>query len=581
MTGWSDGTLIDGIAELLDRQFIRSTATFEGGRYAFTHALVREAIAEATPEEERPHIHHIVARALETRAADHRHAVEIAAHWAAAGERERAARAYAKAARASLSAHARDEAASLASAGVALSQNTRLRFELVQIRIEANLQRAQKEIVTDDAALATALAAELDENDRYTAALLAHRVAAVEADIATQRERVRALQQFGVDPTPLRAAQIADAEAKTALAAADFPGALAAAERASACYREAAAFDDELRARLFAARVQGRIGEPGTAESQLASLEARVAGSTDLDIAMDYWFARTQVGLVRYDAAAMLHAIDRWQRAALEAGDRIMEAKAIKMASSAHGIAGRLTHALREGERASALYAALGMEKDLSLIRNTTAWLLLHLGRIAEATAILRENVAYAQAHRLLEYEYCSVNNLGLALLAGGDVAEACKLQRLALAQAEALDSEFFVANAMGDLGHALASGGDIVEGVAMLRRAAAISERLRLSPRRAHDLARAGYWDESPRSAAADARAALAIVEADSEQIWNSPEILWYCAVAFERASDSGARAYALRRGHELLDKRIAAIEDPDDRRSFCALPYHAALLT
>jgi hypothetical protein len=49
---------------------------------------------------------------------------------------------------------------------------------------------------------------------------------------------------------------------------------------------------------------------------------------------------------------------------------------------------------------------------------------------------------------------------------------------------------------------------------------------------------------------------------------------------VAFERAADSGARAYALRRGRELLDGRIAAIEDPDDCRAFCALPYHAALL-
>ncbi len=92
--------------------------------------------------------------------------------------------------------------------------------------------------------------------------------------------------------------------------------------------------------------------------------------------------------------------------------------------------------------------------------------------------------------------------------------------------------------------------------------------------------MARAAHWDESARSAAADARAALAIVEADNGQIWNGPEILWYCATAFERAADSGAKGYALRRGRELLDGHIAAIEDPDDRRAFCALPYHAALL-
>ena len=191
--GWSDGTLIDGVAELLDRQFIRSTATYESGSYAFTHALVREAIAEATPDGERQNVHHIVARALEGRASDDRHAVEIAAHWAAANEPERAARAYAKAARASLAVQARDEAALVASAGAALTRDPRLRFELVQLRIEANLQRAQTQILDGDVALATALAAELDENDRYTAVLLAHRVADIHADVATRRARVRAL----------------------------------------------------------------------------------------------------------------------------------------------------------------------------------------------------------------------------------------------------------------------------------------------------------------------------------------------------------------------------------------------------
>jgi len=579
--GWSDGTLIDGIAELLERQFIRSTATYEGGSYAFTHALVREAIAEATPDGERQHVHHIVARALEARASDDRHAVEIAAHWAAANEPERAARAYVKAARASLAAQARDEAALLASAGAALTRDSRLRFELVQLRIEANLRRAQTQLLEDDVALATALAAELDENDRYAAALLAHRVANIDADVATRRARVKALQQFRDDAAaPLRAAHIADAEAKTALTTSDFPGALEAAGRAAERYREVGAFDDELRALLFVARLHARVGEPSTAEALLAPLEARVATCADLGIVIDYWFARAQVGQGRYDAAAMLYATDHWNSAALKAGDRIMEAHAACMAGAAHDYASRLTHALREDQRAAAIYAALGAKKHLQVIRNNTAWLLLQLGRIAEATAILRDNLRYAQAERLLEHEYFTINNLGLALLAGGAVAEACELQRRALALAEQLDSDAYTALAMGDLGHALATGGELAEGLAKLRGAAAINERLKLFALRAYDLARAARWDESPRSAAAEARAALAIVEADSEQIGKGPEILWYCAVAFERAADSGAQAYALRRGRELLDGRIAAIEDPDDRRSFCALPYHAALL-
>ena len=84
----------------------------EDGRYAFRHALLREAVHDDLLPGEHAELHRTVAEALERRASDDLQALtEIAHHWNAAGDRERALTAAVRAARAAQLVHAMGEAA--------------------------------------------------------------------------------------------------------------------------------------------------------------------------------------------------------------------------------------------------------------------------------------------------------------------------------------------------------------------------------------------------------------------------------------------------------------------------------------
>jgi DNA-binding SARP family transcriptional activator/predicted ATPase len=578
--GWSDDALIDGIAELLKRQFVRATATYERGTYAFTHALVREAIVERAPEGERRRVHRIVARALEERASGATYAAETARHWHEAGDTARAAQAYARAAGASLAAHARDEAAALASAGLGLTADPGLRGELLRIRIESSLRRAQTIALRADVAELSALAARRDESAAYEAAQLAFRIEIVCGDRDSKERATAALRAFRIDGAPMRAAEIAEAEAKTAMESGDFGAALAAAERARASYRELGADREELRASLFVAKMLGHRGDRPAADALLATLEERVEAAAEPQLTIDYWVARSNAAHATYDAGAMLHACERIDRAARDIGDRMTEANAAWQASAAHATAGRYTHAFREIARAIEIYASLDAVEPIRSIRNNLASALISAGRTAEATDILRDNLRSARERGVLEGEYFATSNLGVARLHAGDAPEACDLQRSALELARRIGSDAYVALALGDLGAALAAAGNVAEGVARLRESAEMNLALHRLGTRAHDLARAARWDPDPALALSDARTALATADADGERIKNAPEIFWCCALAFDRAGDSAAAAFARRRGRELLLARASAIEDETDRRGFLAISHHAELL-
>ncbi len=90
----------DGLNELLDAGFIAETLP---GRCAFRHTLTREAILEEVPWSDRRRLHREVAEQLEGRDAPQE---QIANHWAAASELERARRAFLAAADRSHGIHA-------------------------------------------------------------------------------------------------------------------------------------------------------------------------------------------------------------------------------------------------------------------------------------------------------------------------------------------------------------------------------------------------------------------------------------------------------------------------------------------
>jgi tetratricopeptide (TPR) repeat protein len=577
--GWDDGPLIDGLAELLQRQFIRSTAAHERGGYAFSHALIHASVLETLDERARRRTHRLAARVLESRAAGTIDAAEIARHWAAAGDAQRAAAAYAHAARGSLAANARTEAAALATRGLQFATDPQVRYDLIETRIAANRRQAPVDVLRADVDLLRQVAQTLDDNARFEAARAAFEVEELSGDSASRSAAMEQLHRYcdGASAS-VRGAQIADAQARHDALRERFSDALAHARDASARYAACGKPREALAMSIFVARVLVNQIRLDDALAVVTSVESQIVTLDDPVLSIDYWYVRGIIPSRRRDPAAALHAAKMLHDLARSVGDRIMEGHAAVLRSAAYSHLSQLSQALRELDAAEEIFTSIGVSAFAEVTRNNRASILLQIGRVDEATLILREQYADARATGADDSLYFAASNLGCAMLASDPVDEALRLQREALAIARSLESDGHAALALGDLGAAEVAAGDPVAGSAHLREAIAINRQLNRTAVLAHDLARAACAESDVDAAAAHARGALAIVEADPTQIALAPEILHRSAIALERAADRSAAAFCMRRARELLAERLAAL-DTADRKLYVALPWHAAL--
>jgi len=578
--GWDDGPLIDRLAELLQRQFVRSTAAYERGGYAFSHALVHAAIFASLDARDRQRIHRIAARVLESRDAGATYDVEIARHWTGAGEPERAADAYARAARASLAAYARDEAASLATRGLQPGIDPALQRRLLETRIAANKRRAPIDVLRADVELLRRSVATLDDDARFDAALAAFEVEEVSGDAGSRLAALNELQRYDDgDDASLRGARIADAKARHDALGEHFQAAFGHARDAASRFASCGKPRDELRVSLFLARLMVQQGRFDEAFAFAVNLEPRIMALDDHATAINYWYVRAVIPSYRRDSSATLHAAERVSELARAAGDRLMEGHAALVRSIAYQHRSQLTRALRELDAADAIYVSIGARSHLSATQNNRASALFQIGRVAEAAAILDAQYATAKRDGADDSLYYSASNLGCAMLASGRIDEALRLQREALALARGLSSESQAALALGDLGAAEIAAGESAAGLAHLHEAIEINRRLGRTAVLAHDLARAAGAEPDPAAGAAHARAALALVEADPDGIALAPEILNRCAEAFARTADLAASEFCRRRAGALLATRLDALEERD-RAHYLALPWHASLV-
>jgi tetratricopeptide (TPR) repeat protein len=490
--GWDDGSLIDALAELLSRQFIRSTASDERGSYAFGHALVHAAILARVDERDRQRLHRVIARALESRAAGQRYDAEIARHWFAAGDGARAGAAYARAADASLRVYARDESAQLATLGLACTADPHLRGTLLNLRIAANRRHAPLGVLRADIAQVREIAHALGDDARFDAARLAFDVE-LESDELGAIEAAEALREFiDTEGFPLRSAIIAEALARSNGRLGNHGLALAAADAALDGYARCAAAREEIAMAIFIVRIKSEQGNIDEALALLERIEPRVTSLNDPAIQIDHGFARIGILHVQRSGRAYLEECRRLIELTRAVGDRLSEGRAIEGRSAAYSHLCELGNALRDCDAALDIYAALGVAGKIEKMRNNRASVLFEIGRIAESSIILRDLYASSSASGMTKIRYFAASNLGCVMLAAGHVDEALDLQREALALARQMESEGFAALALGDLGAAEIAAGDASAGLTHLHEAIAINRKLNRVAVLAHDLARA-----------------------------------------------------------------------------------------
>jgi hypothetical protein len=169
--GWTFAETFDALDELLDRALVRESPQRRGD-FLFSHQLVHAAVYEALPLATRGRLHRRMGRTLE-RLFPHRPALlaVLVRHFDAAGAAEDALRFVQPAVDHALSVFSYGEAIALATVGLGLTADPRVRFALHRAREEAATRTGALAQQEAEQRVMRALAAELDDPDLIGLAL--------------------------------------------------------------------------------------------------------------------------------------------------------------------------------------------------------------------------------------------------------------------------------------------------------------------------------------------------------------------------------------------------------------------------
>jgi len=359
-TGLRDDQVLDAIGESIEGGFVRAATRTPGLAFAFTHELMRVAAIERISPSDLTRAHGLVARAICAEGPDDRQrSREVARHFAAAGERRRAAEYFLRAAQYALDVFANEDARESAEAGLSHSDaddaaQRRLRYELVDAH-ERSLARIG---ATESRRAAARLPVELaDDEERH---VLARRrlFEAHYTDAAGRRAALALLAEMAAS-SELGERVHALATARHTYLESEYPSAREAALRAAAAFERTGDTGAAIQARCNAVSCLTRMGRFSQGEAEIEVLRPAVNASDDLVM-------RWEFHLVASAAQGETHreaALDDARRSldfALRIGDRYAEGRSRHNVAVIAGKLRRYDEALDENERALAAYRDVG-----------------------------------------------------------------------------------------------------------------------------------------------------------------------------------------------------------------------------
>ena len=376
-TGWRDDELIDALAPAMELGLIRSGPRGRGLTFAFSHHVIHAAMLARVPESELISTHALVARALATMHGGRERALEIAHHFAAAGDALRAAEHYAAGARYALDVFANIDARDAATAGLVWTTNAddqrEIRYELVFIRERALARLTARTERRGDAELLCELAGG-DELRMCDA--LERLIEALRGEEESQRAAFARLEQLA-SGSVFAAATFEKASATEATARGDFRTAASAAARAAGHFELLEDRDAALRARLRGVNAMVCLGEHAAAAEVIAAIRCVAEVSDDLPLRMEFYLAAAFPG--GEHTPQSLADAERSLDLALQIGDRYGEAQARHQVAHCAGALGETARAMAEYDRAIKVYADVGNMRDASLsllnLASSRGWL--------------------------------------------------------------------------------------------------------------------------------------------------------------------------------------------------------------
>ena len=581
--GWEESIVLDALGLLLDARIVCERGG-ERFAYGFTHALIESAIRDAaTTANPRARSYRIAEVLSATRDRKPGSAALIGSHWEAAGEPERAAKEYLRAANVAMERFAWGEAVRLGRRAVELGLPPAQRVDALIAIGEASLRQAQGATIAAEMAEMQRLAKDLDPERQLAALLLATRCAIVVSDRAAQLQGVDELVRIVEDGGNDRGrGEVYLIQAKVDFMTGRLPEAETKARSAIALALSIQDGDLALRARENLVQNLMRQGKVDEGRAEVEAIRAQANAGN--------WQAREMlaIALVRLavatqSRAAFVEASDYLDYLDAALGDvRIALICKTELAYHLHqqgdttGARASYRWAIESGKTHGVRQSMLVSTINLGCVER-------EVGHFDRAEALWKQARQIAKLVNSGTSLTCCAINLAELELARGRAANALKDAKAGVRMARACGVQSDVAEGLGVLGAVECAIDDPVAGLAHLREGLALRRTLKAPRWLGHELC---VYVET-LLALGELGEATAVAGELRELFDREPNAFSYpgrvclALAAVESANGREGEASKLKeRGRRSVEHAASRME-PDDRAAFSALPHNRILLT
>jgi tetratricopeptide (TPR) repeat protein len=383
---------LNALDELLDRHIVHEAALGEPRGYTFSHSLLQAAAYAEIDAEPLRLRHRRIGQVLESLYQNDLDSVasEVALHFDRAGEAERAANFYARAAAHGLASCANDTALILSERGLTLTTDDALRVRLLFIHEEAACRRG--DLVSQRRDLSELRSSTFVADDDVATCELERRsyhfARAIGDDVAAARS-LDLLERVADGSTKVALRAVAESVAgHSALHNADLTSAVQHLEHSRELFEQARDVNGQIECLALLAECDSMSAQE---QSVAVFNRARLLADSQRDpfVLTRVWRAAAAVAWMRDGAAALEAVAERWRDLAGSIGDRSSEA----WATFGLGIAARLRFdvaAARQRQHSAwRIFESLGDPVALSSVQVELAELETYVGRLAEAQRLI------------------------------------------------------------------------------------------------------------------------------------------------------------------------------------------------
>jgi len=579
-TGWSEDDLLGAISELMDRHLVRVSFDRARYEYAFTHNLVQARIYDRIPQRERQRAHDRVARIFERmEAARPPLAGETALHWDRAGETERAAHAYLRAADAARSLYDNETARRYARRLLELDVEDELRRRALVRLVKTDERMGDKEAWRADAEALLELTRSASGEERFEALACAIRRFDSIGDRVAQRETLDVMKRLAENSGDAEQMAAALLEEGTMLwrqgiaAAGVEPLTLALA-------RSNDAGNAELHLQALAMLVKCLIasGRTETARAELARAQSELRDDTPLHHRLALLRAAAGVAMTREDSVELARIAGEQRELARQTGDVEGEADAYRLLGYAAAYDELDLEAMQtHWSTAAQMFERAGALQEYAIVLTDLAGIEVELGRYEQAEELLSTILPLAERIGWRIGTAVALLNRAEVLCARGDIRVARDVALRALEVADATDYVKARCTARVVLGSVECRLGQFDAGMRHLRDGVALRRTSEASWSLAADLCQLidGLLLAGQTGAAAQAAAELEqIYKAEPKRQMAPAQICWTLARVRRALGDEVAYRGFVRRGCEVLERRRARFKNEEIRRAFMSRP-------